>query len=75
MILLTFVARISDGLPLVATFTHSVEEEYKSQAKQILRGLNGRYVDSFLSRFIRTSFLLLSSITYDIYLLVICCFV
>jgi len=39
--LLTFVARISDGLPLVASFSPSHEnlEDHKSQAKQILRSL------------------------------------
>eukprot|EP00566_Odontella_aurita_P028003 CAMPEP_0113528978 /NCGR_PEP_ID=MMETSP0015_2-20120614/2140_1 /TAXON_ID=2838 /ORGANISM="Odontella" /LENGTH=190 /DNA_ID=CAMNT_0000427561 /DNA_START=684 /DNA_END=1253 /DNA_ORIENTATION=- /assembly_acc=CAM_ASM_000160 len=39
--LLTFAARVSDGLPLVASFapTSEVLEEHKQQAKQILRGL------------------------------------
>lgn len=39
--LLTFVARVSDGLPLVASFSSSQEslEEQKGQAKKILRDL------------------------------------
>lgn len=43
--LLTFVARISDGLPLVANtapdFNQGVTQEHKNQAKEILRGLGG----------------------------------
>ena len=43
--LLTFVARISDGLPLVANtapdFNQGVTQEHKNQAKDILRGLGG----------------------------------
>lgn len=40
--LLTFVARLSDGLPLVASFSQSHEnlEVQKQQAKEILRNLN-----------------------------------
>mmetsp|Transcript_5944 Transcript_5944/g.7584 ORF Transcript_5944/g.7584 Transcript_5944/m.7584 type:complete len:226 (-) Transcript_5944:122-799(-) len=39
---LTFVARVSDGLPFVASFSPSQEnlEQQKMQAKDILRGLN-----------------------------------
>lgn len=44
MIHLTFVARLSDGMPLVATFSHSVQDEHKRQAKEIMRGLNTRSV-------------------------------
>mmetsp|Transcript_28508 Transcript_28508/g.33794 ORF Transcript_28508/g.33794 Transcript_28508/m.33794 type:complete len:240 (+) Transcript_28508:110-829(+) len=42
--LLTFVARVSDGLPLVASFAPTQEnlEEQKKQAKDIVRGLSGR---------------------------------
>ena len=44
--LLTFVARISDGLPLVANtapdLSSGVTQEHKDQAKDILRGLGGR---------------------------------
>lgn len=43
--LLTFVARLSDGLPLVANtapdFNQGVTQEHKTQAKDILRGLGG----------------------------------
>ncbi len=45
--LLTFVARISDGLPLVAntapdvSSSSGVTQEHKNQAKDILRGLGG----------------------------------
>ena len=45
--LLTFVARLSDGLPLVANtapeFSSSVviTQDHKNQAKEILRGLGG----------------------------------
>ena len=43
--LLTFVARLSDGLPLVANtapdFNEGVTQEHKNQAKDILRGLGG----------------------------------
>ena len=44
--LLTFVARLSDGLPLVANtapdvMSSSVTQEHKDQAKDILRGLGG----------------------------------
>jgi len=43
--LLTFVARLSDGLPLVANtapdFSQGVTQEHKNQAKDILRGLGG----------------------------------
>jgi len=44
--LLTFVARLSDGLPLVANtapdFSQGgVTQEHKAQAKDILRGLGG----------------------------------
>ena len=46
--LLTFVARISDGLPLVANtapdLSSGVTQEHKDQAKDILRGLGGRYL-------------------------------
>ena len=51
--LLTFVARLSDGLPLVANtapdFNQGVTQEHKNQAKDILRGLGGtsRCVVSF----------------------------
>lgn len=40
--LLTFVGRISDGLPLVASFAPTQEslEEQKKQAKEIMRNLN-----------------------------------
>jgi len=40
--LLTFVARLSDGLPLVASFANTTEnlELQKKQAKEILRNLN-----------------------------------
>mmetsp|Transcript_4886 Transcript_4886/g.5969 ORF Transcript_4886/g.5969 Transcript_4886/m.5969 type:complete len:226 (+) Transcript_4886:170-847(+) len=40
--LLTYVARVSDGLPLVASFapTQDNVEEQKRQSKDILRGLN-----------------------------------
>lgn len=43
---LTFVARVSDGLPLVASFAPTQEnfDEQKRQAKDILRGLSGRSV-------------------------------
>lgn len=45
--LLTYVARVSDGLPFVASFapTQDNVEEQKKQSKDILRGLNstGRY--------------------------------
>uniref|UniRef100_A0A7S2HJ05 V-SNARE coiled-coil homology domain-containing protein n=1 Tax=Helicotheca tamesis TaxID=374047 RepID=A0A7S2HJ05_9STRA len=42
--LLTYAARVSDGLPLVASMTASSEigEDHKSQAKELLRGLGGR---------------------------------
>ena len=43
--LLTYIARVSDGLPLVASFAPTQEnlEEQKNQAKKILRELgNGR---------------------------------
>jgi hypothetical protein len=43
--LLTFVARLSDGLPLVANTAPdagmSVTQDHKNQAKDILRGLGG----------------------------------
>ncbi len=43
--LLTFVARLSDGLPLVANtapdFSQGVTQDHKNQAKDILRGLGG----------------------------------
>jgi vesicle transport protein SEC22 len=43
--LLTFVARLSDGLPLVANtapdVSSGVTQEHKDQAKDILRGLGG----------------------------------
>lgn len=47
--LVTFVARLSDGLPLVANtapdMSSGVTQEHKNQAKDILRGLGGtRYV-------------------------------
>ena len=48
MIYLTFVARLSDGMPLVATFSHSVQDEHKRQAKEIMRGLNTRYVRTLI---------------------------
>ena len=40
--LLTYVARVSDGLPFVASFapTQDDTEEQKKQSKDILRGLN-----------------------------------
>ena len=40
--LLTYIARVSDGLPFVASFAQSNAdlEEQKQQAKQILRSLN-----------------------------------
>ena len=45
--LLTYVARVSDGLPFVASFAQTQEnvEEQKKQSKDILRVLNasGRY--------------------------------
>ena len=49
---MTFVARASDALLLVASFEHSLEassdpssmDMYKSQAKQILKKLNGKSV-------------------------------
>lgn len=52
MPLLTFAARASDGLLLVASFEHSVEttsdpssmDMYKSQAKQLLKKLDGKSV-------------------------------
>ena len=39
--LLTYIARVSDGLPLVGSFSQSQEylDEQKSQARDILRGL------------------------------------
>lgn len=39
--LLTFVARVNDGLPLVShqTLSHEVQANYQSQAKKILSGL------------------------------------
>ena len=42
--LLTYIARVSDGLPLVGSFAPSEEslDEQKSQARDILRGLAGR---------------------------------
>ena len=46
--LLTYVARVSDGLPFVASFAQSQDnrglDEQKAQSKEILRGLgeNGR---------------------------------
>jgi len=45
-LLLTFVARVSDGLPLVASFAPTQEnlEEQKKQAKDIVRGLSGRSI-------------------------------
>jgi hypothetical protein len=43
--LLTFVSRLSDGLPLVANtapdFSQGVTQDHKNQAKDILRGLGG----------------------------------
>jgi hypothetical protein len=46
--LVTYIARVSDGLPFVASFapTHENVEEQKRQSKEILSGLssNGRYV-------------------------------
>ena len=43
--LLTFVARLSDGLPLVANTAPdasvAVNQNHKNQAKDILRGLGG----------------------------------
>jgi len=43
--LLTFVARLSDGLPLVANtapdMNSGVTQDHKNQAKEILRGLGG----------------------------------
>ena len=46
--LLTYVARVSDGLPLVASFAPTQEnlDAQKQQSKEILRNLNnnGRYV-------------------------------
>lgn len=44
--LLTFVARVSDGMPLVASFAPTQEnfDEQKKQAKDIFRGLSGRSV-------------------------------
>ena len=43
--LLTFVSRLSDGLPLVANtapdFSQGVTQDHKTQAKDILRGLGG----------------------------------
>lgn len=51
--LLTFVARISDGLPLVANtapdFNQGVTQEHKNQAKDILRGLGGTTGSSRMS--------------------------
>ena len=53
MPLLTFVARASDALLLVASFEHSLEaatadptsmDMYKSQAKQLLKKLDGKSV-------------------------------
>ena len=45
--LLTFIARTSDGLPLVANTapdsTSGVTQEHKDQAKDILRGLGGTH--------------------------------
>ena len=45
-LLLTFVARLSDGLPLVASYAQTTEnlDEQKWQAKEILRNLDSRYV-------------------------------
>lgn len=49
--LITYIARVSDGLPLVGSFAPSSEtlEEQKAQALQIMRGLtsNGGYVPIF----------------------------
>jgi len=44
--LLTFVARVSDGMPLVASFAPTQDnfDEQKRQAKDIFRGLSGRSV-------------------------------
>lgn len=44
--LLTFVARVSDGMPLVASFAPTQDnfDEQKKQAKDIFRGLSGRSV-------------------------------
>jgi len=41
--LLTYAARISDGLPLVASFSRSSEnlDQFKNEARQIFRNLNG----------------------------------
>jgi hypothetical protein len=41
--LLTFAARVNDGLPLVASFAAhgDVSEQHKREAKEILRGLSG----------------------------------
>lgn len=42
--LITFVARLSDGLPLVANTapnSNEVTQDHKNQAKDILRGLGG----------------------------------
>jgi len=45
-LLLTFVARLSDGLPLVASYAQTTEnlDEQKWQAKEILRNLDSRSV-------------------------------
>lgn len=44
--ILTFVARVSDGMPLVASFAPTQDnfDEQKKQAKDIFRGLSGRSV-------------------------------
>lgn len=49
MVLLTFVARVADGLLLVASMEHMTDNQetldvYKSQAKQIFKKLNTRSV-------------------------------
>jgi hypothetical protein len=55
--LLTFVARLSDGLPLVANTApdlgQGVTQDHKNQAKDILRGLGGtaRYVVMYICVF------------------------
>ena len=48
--LCTYVARVSDGLPLVASFAPSSSnlDEEKNQAKQILRKLISGYVQLLL---------------------------
>eukprot|EP00957_Ditylum_brightwellii_P085123 6472312-Ditylum_brightwellii.AAC.1 len=49
--LLTYAARVSDGLPLVASMTASSEigDDHKSQAKELLRGLGGRTTTAKMS--------------------------